>query len=165
MASLRFQREYYHVRPHEALLYETPASRYVGSERRYPAKLPELEYPEGAHLRRVSHHGDVKRKGVQMFVSSLLAWEVVGLLEVEQDPNWPEVYYGPLIIGWMDLRKLTRRLLRHCGEWLRTQFAGVASASACTPHGSVGYRRSMVPTEAEMQKGDWKPSSRRSKPS
>jgi hypothetical protein len=37
----------------------------VGSERRYPAKLPELEYPEGAHLRRVSHHGDVKLNGVQ----------------------------------------------------------------------------------------------------
>ena len=78
----------------------------MGSERRYPAKLPDLEYPEGAHLRRVSHHGDVKLDGVQMFVSSLLAWEVVGLLELEQDPDWLEVYYGPLMIGWMDLRKL-----------------------------------------------------------
>ena len=107
MAFLRFQKEYNQDRPHEALEYATPASRYVGSERRYPAKLPELEYPEGAHLRRVSHHGDVKLDGVQMFVSSLLAWEVVGLLEVEQNPNWLEVYYGPLLIGWMDLRKLT----------------------------------------------------------
>jgi transposase InsO family protein len=107
MAFLRFQEEYNQVRPHEALEYATPASRYVGSERRYPAKLPGLEYPEGAQLRRVSHHGDVKLDGVQMFVSSLLAWEVVGLLEVEQNPNWLEVYYGPLMIGWMDLRKLT----------------------------------------------------------
>jgi putative transposase len=106
MAFLRFQQEYNQARPHEALQYETPASRYVGSERRYPAKLPDLEYPEGAHLRRVSHHGDVKLDGVQMFVSSLLAWEVVGLLELEQDPDWLEVYYGPLMIGWMDLRKL-----------------------------------------------------------
>ena len=81
MAFLRFQEEFNQARPHEALQYETPASRYVGSERRYPAKLPELEYPEGAHLRRVSHHGDVKLDGVQMFVSSLLAWEVVGLLK------------------------------------------------------------------------------------
>ena len=56
-----------------------------------------------------SSFGDVKLKGVQMFVSSLLAWDVVGLLEVEQDPNWLEVYYGPLIIGWMDLRKSTLR--------------------------------------------------------
>lgn len=106
VAFLRFQQEYNYVRPHEALQYETPASRYVGSERRYPSKLPELEYPQGAHLRRVSHHGDVKLDGAQMFVSSLLAWEVVGLLELEQDPNWLEVYYGPLIIGWMDLKRL-----------------------------------------------------------
>ena len=105
MAFTRFQKEYNHVRPHEALKYRTPASQYVGSERCYPAKLPELEYPEGAKLRRVSHHGDVKLDGVQMFVSALLAWEVVGLLEIDQDPHWLEVYYGPLLIGWMDLRR------------------------------------------------------------
>jgi len=107
---LRFQEEYNQIRPHEPLQYGTPASRYVGSERRYPAKLPGLEYPPGAHLRRVSHHGDVKLDGVQMFVSRLLAWEVVGLLELEQDPNWLEVYYGPLIIRWMDVKRL--RLVR-----------------------------------------------------
>ena len=56
-------------------------------------------------MRRASHHGDVKLGGVQMFVSALLAWEVVGLLEIEQDPHWLEVYYGPLLIGWMDLRR------------------------------------------------------------
>jgi putative transposase len=106
-AFLRFQKEYNQDRPHEALGYATPASRYVGSDRRYPAKLPALQYPPGAHLRRVSHHGDVKLDGVQMFVSSLLAWEVVGLLEVEQDPNWLEVYYGPLLIGRMSLKTLT----------------------------------------------------------
>ena len=96
MAFLRFQQEYNQTRPHEALQYETPASRYVGSERRYPAKLPELEYPEGAHLRRVSHQGSVRLHGVRMFVSALLAWEVVGLLEIETYPDWLEVYYGPL---------------------------------------------------------------------
>jgi putative transposase len=107
MAFLRFQQEYNQVRPHEALDYATPASRYVGSQRRYPAKLPELEYPEGAHLRRVSHHGDVKLGGVQMFVSSLLAWEMVGLVELSQNPDWLEVYYGPLLIGWIDLKRRT----------------------------------------------------------
>jgi transposase InsO family protein len=107
MAFLRFQHEYNHDRPHEALQYATPASRYAGSERRYPAKLPELEYPAGARLRRVSHHGDVKLDGVQMFVSSLLAWEVVGLLEREADPRWLEVYYGPLLIGCIDPKRRT----------------------------------------------------------
>jgi len=107
MAFLRFQQEYNQVRPHEALDYATPASLYVGSQRRYPAKLPELEYPEGARLRRVSHHGDVKLDGVQMFVSSLLAWEMVGLVELSQNPAWLEVYYGSLLIGWIDLKRRT----------------------------------------------------------
>ena len=107
VAFLRFQQEFNQTRPHEALQYETPASRYIGSDRRYPAKLPELEYPVGAHLRRVSHHGDVKLKGSQMFVSALLAWETVGLLELENHPGWLEVYYGPLLIGWIDLKRLT----------------------------------------------------------
>ena len=84
MAFLRFQQEYNRTRPHEALQYETPASCYIGSERRYPSKMPELKYPEGAQLRRVSHHGDVKLNGMQMFVSALLAWKVVELLETEQ---------------------------------------------------------------------------------
>jgi putative transposase len=106
MAFLHFQQEYNRTRPHEALQYETPASRHIGSERRYPSKMPELKYPEGAHLRRVSHHGDVKLNGMQMFVSALLAWEVVGLVETEQNSYWLEVYYGPLLIGWIDLRKL-----------------------------------------------------------
>jgi putative transposase len=106
IAFLKFQHVFNQERPHEALKYDTPASRYVGSERRYPAKLPELQYPEGAWLRRVSHQGSVRLHGVRMFVSALLAWEVVGMLQVENDPDWLEVYYGPLVIGWMDTRKL-----------------------------------------------------------
>jgi putative transposase len=106
IAFLKFQRVFNQERPHEDLQYETPASRYVGSERRYPAKLPELEYPKGADLRRVSHQGSVRLHGVRMFVSALLAYEVVGFLELEQDPDWLEVYYGPLLIGRMNIRKL-----------------------------------------------------------
>lgn len=106
IAFLKFQRVFNQERPHEALQYETPASRYVGSERRYPAKLPELEYPQGADLRRVSHQGSVRLHGVRMFVSALLAYEVVGFLGLEQDPAWLEVYYGPLLIGRMNIRKL-----------------------------------------------------------
>ena len=106
IAFLNFQRVFNQERPHEALQYETPASRYVGSERRYPTKLPELEYPQGADLRRVSQQGSVRLHGVRMFVSALLAYEVVGFLGQEQNPEWLEVYYGPLLIGRMNTRKL-----------------------------------------------------------
>jgi hypothetical protein len=95
-----FEREYNQQRPHEALDYQTPSSLYVASARLYPARLPELEYPPGVHLRRVSQQGSVKWKSGRAFVSEVLARESVGLLEVEED--FLEVYYGPLLLGWLD---------------------------------------------------------------
>jgi len=96
----RFQREYNEERPHEALEYRTPAEFYAASARVYPSRLPELEYVPGVHLRRISQQGSVKWKGGRAFVSEVLAREQVGLLEVEED--FLEVYYGPLLLGWLD---------------------------------------------------------------
>jgi hypothetical protein len=39
---------------------KTPAELYVASARRYPDRLPELEYPPGVHLRRISQQGSQK---------------------------------------------------------------------------------------------------------
>jgi transposase InsO family protein len=96
----RFQREYNEERPHEALQYRTPASLYVASARVYPSRLPELEYPPQAQLRRISQQGSVKWKCGRAFVSEVLARQDVGLVEVEED--FLEVYYGRLFLGWLD---------------------------------------------------------------
>ena len=96
----RFQREYNEERPHEALEYRTPASVYVASARAYPSRLPELEYPPEAQLRRISQQGSVKWKCGRAFVSEVLARQEVGLVEVEED--FLEVYYGGLFLGWLD---------------------------------------------------------------
>lgn len=96
----RFEREYNQERPHEALGYRTPAELYVASARIYPSRLAELEYPAGVELRRISQQGSVKWKGERAFVSEVLAREYVGLLSVEAD--FFEVYYGPLLLGWLD---------------------------------------------------------------
>jgi putative transposase len=96
----RFEREYNQERPHEALGYRTPDELYVASTRIYPSRLPELEYPAGVELRRISQQGSVKWKGERAFVSEVLAREYVGLLPVEAD--FFEVYYGPLLLGWLD---------------------------------------------------------------
>ena len=42
----RFRHEYNQVRPHEALGMQTPASVYEPSPRPYPARVPEVEYPD-----------------------------------------------------------------------------------------------------------------------
>ena len=97
-----FEREYNEERPHEALGWRTPADVYVASCRRYPARLPELEYPPGVHLRRISQQGSLKWRCERTFLSEVLARQTVGLLETEED--FFEVYYGPLLIGWFDGR-------------------------------------------------------------
>lgn len=95
-----FEREYNYERPHEALGNRTPAEVYAPSPRAYPARLPELEYPVGAHLRWVSQQGSVKWKSQRTFISEVLGRQAVGLIEIEDD--WFEVYYGPILLGWLD---------------------------------------------------------------
>lgn len=99
----RFEREYNELRPHEALGLRTPAELYTRSGRDYPSRLPELEYPAGAHLRRISQHGDLKWKSQRTFVSEVLGRELVGLVEIEEELF--EVYYGLLLLGWLDGRE------------------------------------------------------------
>ena len=97
---IAFEKEYNYERPHEALDNRTPAELYERSTRVYPSKLPELVYPGGVQLRRISQQGSLKWKCERTFISEVLAREVVGLLEV--DDACFEVYYGPLFIGWFD---------------------------------------------------------------
>lgn len=101
----RFQQQYNQVRPHEALGYRTPASHYVASQRLYPEKLPEIEYPQGMRLRRISERGQLALKRHQeICVSKALAHETVGLWKIEE--NLYEVYFGSLLLGWLDSREL-----------------------------------------------------------
>jgi transposase InsO family protein len=99
-----FEREYNHLRPHEALDYSTPAERYVAAARRYPNRLPEMVYPAGMHLRRISSAGELTWKHQDTYISRVLAQETVGLLEVED--GFFEVYFGALLLGWFDRREL-----------------------------------------------------------
>jgi transposase InsO family protein len=102
-AFVEFEREYNHERPHEALENRTPGDYYQTSTREYPSRLPELEYPEGVFMRRISQQGSLKWKCERTFISEVLAREVVGLLETDEE-NF-EVYYGPLLIGRLDGRR------------------------------------------------------------
>ena len=52
-----FRIEFNHVRPHEALGQETPASKYQPSVRPYPETSPAPEYPGHFELRRVDRSG------------------------------------------------------------------------------------------------------------
>lgn len=101
-ALLEFERVFNYERPHEALGGKTPAEVYYASAKPYPSRLPELEYPAGVHFRRISQQGSLKWRCQRTFLSEVLARQVVGLLETEEE--FFEVYYGPLFIGWFDGR-------------------------------------------------------------
>jgi transposase InsO family protein len=93
----RWRQEFNTLRPHEALNDATPASVYVPSPRRYPARLPALEYPGHYEARRVSNNGGIRWHCTWVNVSQTLGGEVIGLVEID-DGEW-DVYFGPLRLG------------------------------------------------------------------
>ncbi|MGB8028541.1 MAG: IS481 family transposase [Terracidiphilus sp.] len=75
----RFRREYNEVRPHEALDMQTPPSVYAPSPRPYPARTPEVEYPDSMQVVTVQSRGWFSWKKRSIFLSQVLWGERVGL--------------------------------------------------------------------------------------
>jgi putative transposase len=93
----RFRGEYNDERPHEALGQVTPATRYTPSARRYPERLPELEYPAHFETRRVARTGCFRWRSHPVFLTSVLDHQSIGL-EAVDDGEWA-VYFGALFLG------------------------------------------------------------------
>jgi transposase InsO family protein len=116
----RFQHEYNHERPHEALDDATPASCYTPSSRPMPRRAPELEYDEDVVVRRISQQGSLKWHGERTFISEIFAYEWLGLRAL--DERYSEVLYGPVAVGFFDTyqhrfyRALSARLRREMGR-------------------------------------------------
>ena len=96
----RFQQDYNHERPHEALGDATPASRYTPSCRQLPRRMPELEYGQDIIVRRISQQGSLKMNNERTFVSEIFAYEWMGLRAL--DERYYEVLYGPVRLGFLD---------------------------------------------------------------
>ena len=109
----RFQAEYNHERPHEALGLEVPASLYRPSLRAYPDRLPEPEYPHHFETRVAYRNGVITFGATQWLVSVCLAGERVGL-EPCDDGRW-RVHFGWVPIGVLDLRRAVERGTRQFG--------------------------------------------------
>lgn len=96
----RFRQEYNQVRPHEALGMQTPASVYVPSPREYPARVPEIDYPDTMLVRTVKSHGHFRWKHHDVFLSEVLWGERVGLLPL--DDRWLTIYFAHLPLARLD---------------------------------------------------------------
>jgi len=76
--------EHNHVRPHEALHMQTPASLWRPSPRRYDPQPPPWEYPAGAWVLKVDSQGKLDVKGRKWKISKALSGEWVQLVTVGQ---------------------------------------------------------------------------------
>jgi transposase InsO family protein len=99
----RFREEYNQERPHEALQMQTPAEAYSPSLRPFPAREPEVEYPESMLVRTVGHKGQFRWKKHEVFVSEVLWGERIGLLPV--DDRWFTVYFAHRPLARFDSRR------------------------------------------------------------
>jgi len=64
-----FRQVYNHDRPHEALAYAVPASRYAASSRAFPEPLPPIAYGPDDQVRLVRDQGAISFRGRSWFVS------------------------------------------------------------------------------------------------
>lgn len=96
----QFRWEHNHVRPHEALSMQTPASRWRPSERRYEANPARWEYPAGARVLKVDSQGKLTLAGRNWSISDALAGEWVQVLRLE---GRLQVYYCSTLIREIDL--------------------------------------------------------------
>jgi hypothetical protein len=97
-----FVQEYNHVRPHEALDDETPASVWRPSTRSYPEEIRPPEYPGHYMVRLVCNAGTFRFKCKQLFISQALKQEYIGLEEID-DGIW-SIYYYDVLLGRLDER-------------------------------------------------------------
>lgn len=89
-------------RPHEALSMAVPASRYQPSRRRYPEKLPAIEYGPADIVRKVRHYGHIKYEGREYHVGSAFYGLHVALRQTTADGLF-DVYFCQHKIGALDL--------------------------------------------------------------
>jgi putative transposase len=98
----RFCTDYNEERPHESLQQTVPAQHYRPSARALPRRLPPLEYPGHAEIRRVDQNGYVSWR-TPLFVSVALADQPVAFEEVD-DGIWT-VSFAALVLGRFDERQ------------------------------------------------------------
>jgi transposase InsO family protein len=95
-----FRQEYNHVRPHEALKMQTPASVWRPSQRSFEANPRPWIYPIGAEVARLQAAGQLMLAGRQWQVAGPLAGEQVRLIRLHQRVL---VFYRHTLIRELDI--------------------------------------------------------------
>ncbi len=101
----RFVKEYNHIRPHEALDMETPASKHSFSNRPFPEKIPTFDYHAQMKVLKVTKNGSVRWKSYYwVYVSAALEGKYIGALEIGNG-IW-RVFYRNVFLGYFNENEL-----------------------------------------------------------
>lgn len=107
-----YRMEHNHLRPHEALGMQTPASCWHPSPRRYDPNQPTWEYPEGAWILKVDCQGKVEIAGTKWRIGRAFAAEHVRILEVG---SRLQVYYCNTLVRELSRSRGSSTLI---GRWI-----------------------------------------------
>jgi len=94
---------YNHERPHHALELNTPASRYVRSNRELPKRITEWEYSNVSSVRCMKKSGYLTYNGQGYFISEALGGKTVGLIELPDTPGMVSVCYRQFCVAKIDI--------------------------------------------------------------
>jgi transposase InsO family protein len=99
-----WREDYNWVRPHEALDFEVPGSRYKPSLRCFPENLQPIEYPNALYVRKVQQGGAFSLRGRTLWISKAFAGYRVGLIPTVVD-GMLDVMFCHQKIAQIDLRE------------------------------------------------------------
>jgi transposase InsO family protein len=101
----RFVKEYNHVRPHEALEMNTPASVHDFKTRPYPERIPKFDYDSEMRVLKVTKNGSVRWGAYNwVYVSASLQGKYIGALEIGNG-IW-RVFYRNVFLGYFNENEL-----------------------------------------------------------
>jgi transposase InsO family protein len=138
----RFVRDYNHDRPHEALGQQPPASVYRPSNRQYPSRLIEPEYPIDWQVRAVRSNGEIKWKGQKLYLSEGLMGQRIAL-EPVADGQWV-VHFLDVELGLLD---------EPLGRVLRVQWDRQADQPSQAPPNGAPGAAPRTPADGSLRSG------------
>ena len=103
-----FVKEYNHIRPHEALDMETPASVHQFSTRPYPETIPHFDYNSNLKVMKVTQNGAVRWKTHHwVYLTVALKGKYVGIEDLGNG-IW-RVFYRNAFLGFFDDKNIRNK--------------------------------------------------------
>jgi transposase InsO family protein len=103
-----FVKEYNHIRPHEALDMETPASVHSFSTRPFPERIPTFDYEPNMRVLKVTQNGAIRWKSYYwVYLTAALKGKYVGIEDLGNG-IW-KVFYRNVFLGFFNENELRNK--------------------------------------------------------